>query len=1004
MNINLKTMCLILIATTFLFANELLKPEASKTSNWVTSGNAFYLTDLSSTSDQDGSFMVYATDNHWAEETNSISREIYTTPNTNYKFSWDAYAGGHIEGYYGYAILASNGDTIAQRSPIYLTRNGATEWKNLEVIFNSGNNNDVKLILHSFSTNWVAFDNFKVKKEDIIYCGDFLGYNLDKHQWNMKGHIEYIGDYNKHLYNPAENTQAILMHSDPVGTEISQKVIVQPNTHYQISWNSVPINEYNTTYFLGYSIADSKGKVLIANPIGDALSVTHTYNQKDSGWTNYTFDFYTSNENEIEVSFFPNDLNSIGFDNIRLRKSQQVRNSSFAGYLEWKSSGNTEYLQGVSATNDNSGSMKLWGNDNGDTNSQIEQTVSVIPNTNYLLKLKTNFIDKHNAYWGYKIIDKYGNVIVQRSPIDLHQPIINSWAEMVIPFNSGSDNEVTIILHSFSKDFVVFDDIILTREEQLINGDFKNALGWQLQGNTELITNLSARNDQSGSIKMYTSESQNIDPQISQKIKTIKNTDYKISYKVRPGDHFEGYFGYKVIANDGTIIKEEGPITVVNHNRDWIQFVANVNSNQHEEVTLQFHALSDDFIFIDDITIEMDYSAIKPVKTKDGDPFYPIGWYTWETCNDTGLVKMKEAGANTVLVVDLGAGVGDQDEMETFLDWGKENNVKFVLALHWGHILSKFKASDSSTFDYDYYKQHNPTGTQHYTKFLSTWVQRFQNHPALLGWQLGDEVSGGINLLGTFNACADYIRENDQNHQVWQVMCMLNHESNAVNFMEKVDVYSYDCYTNIVGRPFPELVYNSHIERSKRFAATNNWYGNINVTQAVGEKVEETGAVYTFPTLEQYRWNVFNPMTHGYRGTLNWIWRDHILTNKIERANFVQNTVPPVFSILKQFKHALETGWNVGCINIYHNELTASPSVLSKILLHDNTSGKYYLVVSNAANLDLNFTVNISHIPTTVSVLENFDTKAQLQLNSTGNYVSFNDAISSFGVNIYELR
>lgn len=400
---------------------------------------------------------------------------------------------------------------------------------------------------------------------------------------------------------------------------------------------------------------------------------------------------------------------------------------------------------------------------------------------------------------------------------------------------------------------------------------------------------------------------------------------------------------------------------------------------------------------------------IKPVTYLDPatgttSPFFPIGWYSFGTLGKPTLNEVYKNGANTVLFAGLGLHGWQKGEALARLDEAEDLGMKIVIGLK-GSMVGAVEYGKPDTYGR-----------------IPEYVEAFKDHPAFLGWMLGDEFSA--ESAPAIDDAVKVIRDCGSQHQTWQVHPHTWHNDDVRTLMASTDVCTYDGYTYLEGRPLFADESSTRILAWQQAKAdliqTEGWAGNVNVTQAVGHKRgEKTG--FRFPTYEEYRWNVFSAIASaGARGTLNWIycyWDGFLESNPQPFFHFRDETVKPVNFEQRMIAHAMETGYNVGKARSNLDELTSAripPATgpyrkfnkVGHILLYDDQQKKYFLIVTNNESSPHAVRLTIWDLPVPLSSLtirEPHDNRElELKDRSRGRY-TFQDKLANHDVAIYVL-
>ena len=403
-----------------------------------------------------------------------------------------------------------------------------------------------------------------------------------------------------------------------------------------------------------------------------------------------------------------------------------------------------------------------------------------------------------------------------------------------------------------------------------------------------------------------------------------------------------------------------------------------------------------------------DYGQIGPVMfydsaTGQSSPFLPVGWYYWWPPPPPSLFLLDEvaaSGANTVVFTSLADDPAWLwDHAIDAMDRAEQLDLKVVLGFSPNMLLSIDPAV--------------PTSSSH----LIRWIQQFRNHPALLGWQLGDE-NGGIITADMVNMAADTVRLLDPFNQIWQVFTLHDDGAKLVDYMQETDVSSFDRYGYFdwIGL-FGAADWIIELQNHKASLGTaNGWAGNVNVVQGYGN---DTGTVFPdqrFPNYDEYRHLVFSAFASaGARGTLSWIYyyddRNWYTTNSVF-TDWRDTVCQPIQLEQQMIAHAMETGWNVGNVSANIDGLLISgPSggqfgKVSHLLTYDNITQYYYLIVTNNSFETMPVELTLTQLPDAITSLvadipESGGSVTLVDLGGGG--FQLNDTLDNHEVKIYRI-
>ncbi len=399
-----------------------------------------------------------------------------------------------------------------------------------------------------------------------------------------------------------------------------------------------------------------------------------------------------------------------------------------------------------------------------------------------------------------------------------------------------------------------------------------------------------------------------------------------------------------------------------------------------------------------------DYGAIGPVMDYDPatgtkSPFFPIGWYFFWPTDGPYLDEVAASGANTVLFSDC---KDNPSWLWSNAIMGMNKASQLGLKVIIGLDDALWTGVDCG----------NPSS---YSALLR-WINQFKDHPALLGWQLGDE--NGVSQASTLNETSCAIRTVDPNNPIWQVFYTGADNGETIRLMAQSDVASFDrygYYDTLFENPTPpfgevDTLLNLQNEKAG-IASAEGWAGNINVAQGLGP---DGNALEHFrlPSRGEYRHLVFSAIASaGARGTMSWIYfySEGWYSNPSDFRNWRDTVVQPVQIEEQMISHAMETGWNIGTVsgNLDGQTVNGNYGKVSHLLIHDDQKDLYYLIVSNNTYDDHAITLTISGLPTT---LANLDVQLPedgrtIAMTDLGNKrYSLDDTLAHHDVNIYTLE
>jgi len=385
-------------------------------------------------------------------------------------------------------------------------------------------------------------------------------------------------------------------------------------------------------------------------------------------------------------------------------------------------------------------------------------------------------------------------------------------------------------------------------------------------------------------------------------------------------------------------------------------------------------------------------------------PFFPIGWYSFGPLSEDALQEVYDNGCNTALFAGLGLHGWQKADAQARLNQAQELGMKIIIG---------FNPSMVAAVEY---------GKPETYGSIPDYVASFKDHPALLGWQLGDEM--GADQAPRISDAVRVIRDGGSQHQAWQVHSHIESNDSVRALMANTDVCTYDGYTYHPGSPVFADVCSTRILAWQQAKAdliqAEGWAGNVNVTQAVG--CSAGSAHFRFPTYEEYRWNVFSAIASvGARGTLNWIycyWQGFYPDAPQVFFDFRDQVVKPVNLEQQMITHAMETGYNVGQVRSNLDELTTAEippatgphyefNKVGHILLYDDQEHKYFLIVTNNETSPSTVLLQISDLPVplaSLTIREPHDNRELTLQNAGGGHYLLRDKLGNHDVAIYVLK
>ena len=239
-----------------------------------------------------------------------------------------------------------------------------------------------------------------------------------------------------------------------------------------------------------------------------------------------------------------------------------------------------------------------------------------------------------------------------------------------------------------------------------------------------------------------------------------------------------------------------------------------------------------------------------PVMEILGEPFFPIGLYT-AVQEDSNLVRLKKIGFNLV---------GPREHFQIYEDEKLEKTKEF---------LDKVYESGLKAWLGFWYKVDSPVlalraGTilteerDEKIKYIKRFVSAFKNHPALLMWDIGDELSQDSTLpIERIVEAYGIIKELDSIHPIWT-----NHPCWEVpkEFSVIADVHSGDLY------PFYDTK-EADISMIGRYV--DDLCELVNYKKPVWMVLQADHVQGgRFSTLKELRFMTYSAIVHGAKGVL----------------------------------------------------------------------------------------------------------------------------------------
>ncbi|MFA5863503.1 MAG: FG-GAP-like repeat-containing protein [Phycisphaerae bacterium] len=377
--------------------------------------------------------------------------------------------------------------------------------------------------------------------------------------------------------------------------------------------------------------------------------------------------------------------------------------------------------------------------------------------------------------------------------------------------------------------------------------------------------------------------------------------------------------------------------------------------------------------------------------------YFGFGWYNIGlTFGTSEMTEIATSGSQMILLSEVPDPRGMEPALVAKFDQAQSLGLKIVVATQRASgLLIGVNPSDPSTY-----------------QPLSALVNLLKNHPALLGWMIGDEneLYSEVPLQDVIDT-AQVIHALDPNHQVFQNFSSNSSQGTVLNYMNGTNVLGMDLYNAYDWTPeFGGC--GTYLTKVQQFVATAvaQGYPYVQVTQGIGPDLGVLSSL-RFPTAAEYRWSVFAPLASaGAREILNFTYgnSDGWYSDPSAFPNFRDNIVKPVFQELAGIKHAMETGYNVGTVNLAWSEPGWSETYnrISQLLLYDDEKNQYYLIVTNNGSDTKDVTVTVSNLPVGIPSLNALVSKTGETIAVTdlgGGSYRFTDTLGNHEVILYTL-
>ena len=404
-----------------------------------------------------------------------------------------------------------------------------------------------------------------------------------------------------------------------------------------------------------------------------------------------------------------------------------------------------------------------------------------------------------------------------------------------------------------------------------------------------------------------------------------------------------------------------------------------------------------------------------------GKPFFPLGWFEWESANISGptgreslkrakvsLDEMQLEGVNMVLFVNSWSGPKSDDQLKTnlallttYLDHAQSKGIKVQVQLT-GTWVEAFRDDNKAQI-----------------ALLEQWTKAVSKHPALLGYQPWDEpehwLAGKTEeeavkrkaFVEALVKIHDAIRRWDPNrkHTVQFVFNLVPHEgytqSNWTQFLPAIDAFQIDRYG--INRQFPYFPHGKgtlgqwgamrlawQIAHGAAAIENTSHRNPAPVLQGIGLNYFEGGYHWRDPLYEETRYMAYSSLTVGGWGVIHWI-------RNVSPVGIRRN-VARLYAELRQLMPAFERSWEKPPFTFSHNHegitrdwLTDRVPDISTLALEDEKN--YYLIASDNSGVfeDVTFRMKLPNMkgtqPRQAAVL-NEDWNRQVAYDSaTGEWV-----------------
>jgi hypothetical protein len=341
---------------------------------------------------------------------------------------------------------------------------------------------------------------------------------------------------------------------------------------------------------------------------------------------------------------------------------------------------------------------------------------------------------------------------------------------------------------------------------------------------------------------------------------------------------------------------------------------------------------------------------------ENGRPFFPLGWFTWNS-DQQDLDNMAAEGANLVVYVSAPTDVDESDaqmaknltDMTAYLEHAHKRGIKVLIQCGW---FEAFLDNDRA-----------------YIARVGKYVESVSKYPALLGYQFYDEpeynAGGGLSieaqkkladLVEAFRKERESIRQSDPNpHRTVQVVFNLVPLSSWKAYLPVIDSFQIDRYPLDVGQAYfghrgdwgPLIMAWSMAHGAAALHDHSHLHSPAPCMQGVGSSwLEPTHplGVWRNPLYEETRYMAYSSLTVGGWGVIHWI-------RNISSPTVRQN-VARLHAELRQLFPAFEQSYENPPFTVSHKHqgitrdfLSDCISDISTLELEDEQN--YYLIVAD---------------------------------------------------------